>query len=265
MRIFAIDDEQAMLMDLHDAIAEAEPDAEIMDFKRPAKALEAISGGCIPDVVFSDIQMPGMDGLALAAEIKKLAPGVKIVFVTGYSQYAIEAYRRHVRGYVLKPTDAAMIREELDNLEPMQAQYRQDRLRVQCFGFFEVFWQDRPLSFARSKTKELFAYLVDREGAFCTAGEIICALWEDDTEVKDAGHYLRILSSDLTASLDAVGQRDVLLKERGRMAVNRSLIECDYYRMLDGDMQAVNAFQGDYMAQYSWAELTAGRLSFKGR
>ena len=40
-------------------------------------------------------------------------------------------------------------------------------------------------------------------------------------------------------------------------------IDCDYYRMLAGDMDAVNRFRGEYMAQYSWAELTKGELYFR--
>ena len=46
------------------------------------------------------------------------------------------------------------------------------RLRVQCFGNFEVFFGGLPLKFARSKTKELFAYLVNRRGAVCTVREL---------------------------------------------------------------------------------------------
>ena len=39
-------------------------------------------------------------------------------------------------------------------------------------------------------------------------------------------------------------------------------LNCDYYRMLKGDMDAVNAYHGEYMVQYSWAELTAAQLEF---
>ena len=42
----------------------------------------------------------------------------------------------------------------------------------------------------------------------------------------------------------------------GRIAIRMEGIDCDYYRMLAGDMDAVNAFHGEYMSQYSWAEIT---------
>ena len=43
----------------------------------------------------------------------------------------------------------------------------------------EIFVGGRPLSFKRSKSKELLAYLVDRNGATCTNGEMLAVLWED--------------------------------------------------------------------------------------
>ena len=249
---------------LHDAIAEAEPDAEISDFRLGLDAVSWIQErGIRPEVVFTDIQMPGLTGLELAERLKQLAPEAKVVFVTAYD-YAVDAYRLHAAGYIMKPVGPGRIREELDCME-LRPGPGPDRLKVRCFGYFEVFWKDRPVRFDRNKTKELLACLVDREGAFCTAGEIITTLWENPSEVKDAKHYLRVLIGDLSASLKSIGMEDVLIRKRGQWAIDRSRIDCDYYRMLQGDMDAVNAFRGQYMTQYSWAELTTGRLFFHSR
>ena len=97
MLIYAIDDEPNMLYLLHEAIAEAAPEAEILDFLLGTEALARMEkGDAIPDVVFSDIQMPGVSGLELAARMKELSPETKLVFVPGYD-YAMDAYRLHVR------------------------------------------------------------------------------------------------------------------------------------------------------------------------
>jgi two-component SAPR family response regulator len=262
MRIFAIDDEQATLDELHDAIAQAEPYAEIMDFRRAADALDAIEERHAPDVVFSDIQMPGVYGLSFAVEVKKEVPGVKVIFVTGYEQYAVEAFRRRVNGYLMKPVDAAMVREELDALGlPMQAA-DPEKLLVRCFGWFDVFWHNEPLIFARTQTKELFAYLVDREGAACTSGEIVAVLWEDLDAVKDPKAYLRALTQDLRATLASIGMEDALIRSRGQWAVRTDKLDCDYYRLKNGDPAAINAYNGEYMKQYSWAEMTLAALTF---
>ena len=55
---------------------------------------------------------------------------------------------------------------------------------------------------------------------------------------------------------------DVLIRKGNTMAIRPEKLDCDYYRMLEGDMAAVNAFRGLYMEQYSWAEITKGSLVF---
>jgi two-component SAPR family response regulator len=260
--IFAIDDETAMLAELHDAIAEAEPNAEIHDFQYAKDVLSAISEKKIlPDVVFSDIELPGMDGLSLAVQIKRTAPETKIVFVTGYSQYAVEAFRRRINGYLLKPVDAGQIREELDYL---QEYYKPnpEKLQVKCFGFFEVYWQGKALAFERKQSKELFAFLIDRN-SICAAEDIADALWEGDPDMAACKTRIRSLLHDLKNTFSSIGLNDILIRKRDRIGIETDRIECDYYRFLMGDVQAVNAFHGEYMSQYSWAEPTMGKLVFR--
>ena len=263
MLIFAIDDEPKMLRLLHQAIEEAAPDAEIIDFSLGSSAIDAIEGQKLrPEVVFSDIRMPGLDGLELAARIKRLVPEAKIVFVTGFTDYAVDAFRIHAAGYVLKPVTAQRIREELDHLF-VSAAPGQDKLQVQCFGRFEVYWHGAPLKFERRQTKELFAFLIDKAGASCTAEEISAAMWENETDIRAAKTRIRQMVSDLRKTLSSIGMDDALIRYSGQAAIRRDRVDCDYYRMLEGDMTAVNSFRGEYMTQYSWAELTEGRLFFR--
>ena len=260
MIIFAIDDENAMLSELHDSIQEASPEAEIHDFRFAADALKAITdSGIMPDIVFSDIELPGMNGLNLAVRIKQLAPMARIVFVTGYSQYAVEAYRQRINGYVLKPIDAEQIRQELDYLTQP---YRQepDKIQVRCFGYFEIYWHGKPVSFGRKQTKELFAFLVDRN-SICSSEEISDALWEGDTNIKACKTRLRGLLHDLKGTLSEMGMNNIVIRRRDAVGIDSSFLDCDYYRFLKGDIQAVNAFRGEYMKQYSWAESTLGNIT----
>ena len=106
MLIFAIDDEPKMLRLLHRAIAEAEPDAEIMDFEDDELLSDVITGqGKRPDVVFSDIELQGCSGLELAVRIKRLVPQTKIIFVTGYREYMEAAFDVQAFHYLVKPID----------------------------------------------------------------------------------------------------------------------------------------------------------------
>ena len=265
MLIFVIDDEPKMLSLLHQAIAEAVPDAEIMDFDDSEKPLSVMGErNLTPDVVFSDIELPERNGLALAVEIKKQAPETKIIFVTGFPKYAADAFRLHANGYIVKPVSADRVREELDLLKPPpSAPKEREKLRVQCFGHFEVFWHGEPVVFQRKQSKELLAFLIDREGRACTSEEIAAALWENEADMTAASSRIRRILHDLRATLREIGMEDLLIRHRRQLAVRREMLDCDYYRMLAGDMDAVNAFGGTYMIEYSWAELTTGRLQFQ--
>ena len=263
MLIFAIDDEKSALRVLHNAIAQAAPQAGIDDFSLATDALRAMEEEQKrPDVVFCDIRMPRLDGLALAARIRTASPGTKVVFVTAYSEYAYDAFQLRASGYVMKPVTAENIRVELDNIAPTLSRMP-GGLWVRCFGSFEVFWERQPLRFARRQTKELLAYLVDREGAMCTAEEIVGVLWEDEQDITAAKNRLRQLIMDLKRTLSAIGMEEILVRRNKLLAVLADQIPCDYYRMLAGDMQWVNTWCGEYMSQYSWAEMTEGRLHFR--
>lgn len=262
MRIYAIDDEPKMLRMLQDAILKAEPEAEILAFSSATNVLQSLPDpDKQPDAVFCDIEMPGMNGLTLATKIKDSAPDARIIFVTGYDQYALEAYRIHAHGYLMKPVDAAAIREELDQM-PLPPEQKPQTLYVQCFGLFEVFWNGEPLQFERRRTKELLAFLIDCRGTACTAEDIATAMWEGGIELKKAKHQIRNYVNDLRATLKRIGMEDLLIRRSGVLAIRAEQIDCDYYQMLSGDTDALNAYHGEYMSQYSWAEMTQSKLWF---
>ena len=263
MLIFVIDDEQPLLNSARRIIGEAAPDAEIVTFNDALDAINhIIEKGQKPDVVFSDIEMPGINGLELAVRLKSLSPDTRVVFVTGYLNYAVDAFKVHAQGYIMKPLSVEDVVDELAAIPPKEV-IKQDKLFVRCFGHFEVFWHGEPLIFQRKKTKEMLAFLVDREGATCTAYEIAGSLWEERMDAKKAGQNVRNLISDLKNTLTQIGMEDVLIRDRQQVAIRRDLIDCDYYNMLAGDMAWVNAYKGEYMMDYSWAELTAGKLYFR--
>ena len=271
MLIFVLDDEAYLLATEARVIEAARPDAEIRCFQRAQDAMDCILNEKLcPDAAFCDIQMPGVSGLEFAVRLREASPSTRVIFVTGYEQYAVEAYRIHAHGYVLKPLDADRVAEELSLWDaassaaaiPAPAPKR-DRLTARCFGQFEAFWNGIPLSFDRRKTKELLAFLIDKEGASCTAEEISASLWEDEWDLKLTKNRIRVLVSDLKTALERIGMGELLIRRSGCLAIRRNLLDCDYYRMLEGDVDALNSFDGQYMQQYPWAELTSGRLYFR--
>ena len=266
MLIFALDDEALLLETLRRTIEQAEPGAEVYTFDRASKALSAIrEDGLRPDVAFLDIEMPGMTGIALAKRIKDLSGKTNIIFVTGFSHYAAEAMTLYPSGYVMKPVTAERIRRELDNLRYPVTPRQEKRLQFRCFGNFEVFHENEPLHFKRSKTKELLAYLTDRQGAMCTMGELIGVLWEDRPSTPSLRSNMRGIIHDLRSVLEEIEAGDVVIRQRNAIALNVEKVDCDYYNYLRYDPVAVNMYYGEYMMQYSWAEMTTAALDSASR
>jgi two-component SAPR family response regulator len=123
-----------------------------------------------------------------------------------------------------------------------------------------VFAKDEPLQFKRSKTKELFAFLVDRNGAGMTAKQICAVLFPDDTDDSKNVAYLRQLVLDLKNTLKMVGAESVLCHDTPCYRVDTNLLKCDYFNHIETGKPE---FYGEYMTQYSWAEETCAMLQFK--
>ena len=262
MLIFAIDDEEPILEETKKVIEKAAPNAEILTFGRAAAALEAIKSGQRPDMVFADIEMPGISGLDFAVKAKELSPSTRIVFITGYEEYAIEAFRIKAQGYLLKPVTVEDVKRELEYHPPAEKPPVQDKLVVKCFGHFDVYWHGEPVIFQRKQSKEILAYLIDREGAACTPGEIALALWQDGGDTQAEQNRIRVIINDLKNTLKSIGMEQVLIREHREIAIRRDLVDCDYYRLLEGDMEALNEYRGQYMAEYSWAEMKNTTIHF---
>ena len=255
MIAMTVDDERPMLAALTAAVSASPDISSVTEFTTCSAALEWAENNPV-DVAFLDISMRGMGGLKLAEKIVELHPDCRIIFCTGYTQYALDAIQLHVSGYLLKPITAEAVQKELDYIKGRKA--KEKLLSVQCFGSFEVMAQGKPLNFKRSKSKELLAVLIDRRGAGITAKEICAVMWPEDGNDSKNINYLYQLFSDLRHALELAGAGDILLQNGYAYAVDVERIDCDYYSYLDTGRPE---FHGEYMLQYSWAEGTAGFLS----
>ena len=253
MIAIAVDDEPLMLGALVKAISASPDITNVIKFSGCQDALDFIKDNSV-DVAFLDINMRGMGGLVLAEKILNLCPTCKIVFCTGYEEYALSAFKMHASGYLMKPISAEDVQIEIDNIKGMRQ--RDKLLTVKCFGNFEIYANGEKLNFKRSKTKELFAFLIDRNGASVTAAEIGATLWENSDEQKNQ-NYIHQLFRDLRQALESVGADSVFLRNNYTYSIVPERIECDYFSY---QKTGSPKFSGEYMSQYSWAEETCGLL-----
>lgn len=258
MTIVAVDDEKLAMEGLVTAIEKAVPDTKVFGFRNAENVLSFIEENSC-NIAFLDIEMRKMNGIELAKRLKLKQPDINIIFTTGYSEYTVDAFALHASGYVMKPITSEKISREIADLRHPVEHLPSKRIRVQTFGNFEVFADELPMQLQYNKSRELLAYLVDRHGALCTNNEIMAVLWED--EVRSS--YLKNLRSDLFAALSKVDSEDIIVKQRGKLGIVPEKIDCDYFDWLNGDAKAINAYKGEYMSQYSWAEMTMGNIISK--
>ena len=196
--------------------------------------------------------------MKLAEALMELQPQCKIIFCTGYEEYAVSAFQLHVSGYLLKPITAEAVQKEIDHIKGIRS--TEKLLTIQCFGNFEVLYQGESLSFRRQKTKELLAVLVDRNGAGMTAKQICAVLFPNHTDDTKNAAYLRQLILDLKNTLKAIHAERILQHTTPYYRIDTNLIRCDYFSFLAFGKPK---FYGEYMTQYSWAEETCAMLLHK--
>ena len=247
MKILLVDDEQLQLTRLESEAKKAIQDAEFLVFKNPLEALKVCRDLQI-DIAFLDIEMPGINGIQLAKELKKKNPLVNIIFVTAYDNYAVDAYKLHASGYLSKPVKAERIKGEIEALRYPIEMHGDKKIQVKCFGNFEVFYNGEPLRFSYKKSKEVFAYLVDREGSAININELNAVLWEEDHP-----SYLRNLIADIQSTLKDIDANDVFIKRHNECYIDPTKLDCDAYEYKKGNPDAIRMYRGEYMIQYSWA------------
>lgn len=103
-KIWIVDDDKSIRWVLEKALQKT--DAEIQSFSNPDEALKRLQHE-EPDVIISDIRMPGMDGITLLEKIKHQSPNVPVIIMTAYSdlERAVSAFQGGAFEYLSKPFD----------------------------------------------------------------------------------------------------------------------------------------------------------------
>jgi two-component system response regulator LytT len=127
IRVLVAEDEPASRRLLVGYLREM-PGVEVVgEASHGAEALD-LTGRLHPDALFLDIEMPGLKGTELAAALVGQSP--RIVFVTAYPQYAVEAFRLGAAHYLLKPVTRVDVAQALARLFPLEASARPEWLRI---------------------------------------------------------------------------------------------------------------------------------------
>jgi two-component SAPR family response regulator len=256
-----VDDEKLILDDTVSKCREMPQIREVEGFTRPAEALAWLEQNAV-DLVLLDIDMPGMNGLEMAATIKEKWPEISICFLTGYSKYAVDAFSVRATGYLLKPVSKKRLEEEV-SYALSEKKRLTGHIVVQTFGNFDLWVDGKLVGFRMAKCKEILAYLIDKHGTSVTRAEISAMLWEDRLYNRKLQKQLDVYIRSLRETLRDYNIEEIFEMQKGSLRIRPEQITCDAYLFFDGDSEIVNSYRGEYMSAYSWASMTESLMYWK--
>ena len=245
LRVFVVDDEAPARRKLLRFLA-ADPEVEVVG--EAANGREAVPGiqRTHPDLLLLDVQMPDFDGFEVVKQLA--APLPRIVFVTAFDQYAIQAFDVHAFGYLLKPFDRPRFQKVLDDAK--------EQVRAQNSSSSNSELALRRLLADVERSRRLPSRLVVEQGErtfFLAPSEVD---W-----VESERNYLLVHAGDKTytirGTLDAMEER---LDRAEFVRINRSAIV-----RLDAVRELQKWFHGEYKvilkagASLTWTRRYLGR------
>lgn len=137
MRIYITEDEPLAAQKLQLFLQKlGEHTEDITLFDNGEKLLDALQKEPFPDLLFLDIQMPGLTGLEVLGRLQEDATQLKVIITSAYDQYAIDGFNFGVTDYLLKPYTLDRLRQALAKVRPepvinIRCEGRTERIRVQ--------------------------------------------------------------------------------------------------------------------------------------
>lgn len=257
MRILVVDSNADNAQALKQVLCTAFPNA-VIDVETDEQEACYLAERVEYSAVLTETNRIDFNGLCFARSVHERSPQTRVIFVTNDPSFAVPAFKTRAVGYLLAPLTQESIREEFVDLGIFGGENH--KVEAKTFGNFELFCDGKIIQFSRAKSKELLAYLIDKNGTTATGSELIVNLWEDKDVDRTTRSMLHNLVSDIKKTLLSYGISDVFETKRNAFRIKKERFICDYFDLLEGKKDAVRKFKGEYMSAYYWAEFTIGRL-----
>lgn len=217
--------------------------------------LSTLCGGQNVDLIIFDVSCLGIRSLRCGEELRRQLPEATILYVTDAVNYpaVMEAIRSQRAAYVIKPLTPDDLEYAIETAQ-LLCKKREKRCFARTFGHFDLFVDEKPVIFKSAKAKELLALLIDRRGGIVTSEQAIGILWEYRSNDEASISLYSKVGKALASALADVGMEDLIITARGMKSINIEELDCDFYRLMNGDESVKKDYFGLYMADYSWAE-----------
>lgn len=184
-----------------------------------------------PDIAFLDIELPEMQGLELANIIMEENPSIQIVFVTAYSEYAVEAFELDASDYLVKPVKMNRLKKTIDRLQQRVKDFDTAPAReihIGCFGNFSINIDGKEVDIAwrTKKVRELLVYLACSEGKFVSKEKVSEDLWPEMDPKKSKSNF-NITLHHLKKQSEQSGLPILVETIRGRIRLNTDMVTLD--------------------------------------
>lgn len=262
MRVICVDDEIASLKMIKEMLIRLTVIEECEIFTNAYDSLAYIKDHKV-DMAFLDIEMPNINGIDLAKLIHLQNEATKIIFVTAFDTFALDAYKVDAIGYLLKPYTERELWKEVNKARNLMTVDDTKRIEIRTFGTFDIFFDGKVIAFSWPKTKELLAILVDKQGGYVTTKEIIEILFKDQEVTDSVKSYYRQLRVNIKEVLTSYGINNLIILTKNGCAIDSSRVYCDFYELLKGNEKEIKKFKGKYMPNYPWAQETINIINDK--
>ena len=113
--VLLVDDKPIILEGGIPTLRQAMPGANVVGFSDPADVLAYFKQNPVA-LVFLDIELGRISGIDLCRELLRISPRTNVIYLTGYPEYALNAWETGASGFLLKPLDVEEVRRELSRL-----------------------------------------------------------------------------------------------------------------------------------------------------
>lgn len=286
MRIVLLDDESLALKYLEHQLQQIAKVEVVGAYTDPHAFMtymtrEAKEG---PDVVFLDIHLPEVSGVELAEQLLQVRPGMNIVFVTAYDDYAIKAFELNALDYVMKPVSAERLRKTLERIQERNQELRPgtnasgETVRMQLFQQVLIESgpnQWTPLRWRTSRAQELFLYLLQYRTQPVRKSVLVELLWPD-YEPDRAYAQLYTAVYHIRKTLEPFGECFTIVNATDSyiLHIEHVTLDVEEWEQRTQQLDAVTGetigayerimpmYKGEYLQEYEywWAESERHRL-----
>ena len=185
MNILIADDHQFIIEDLIFELGEIMPEAKCFGTTDPSEVPKLFDKYHF-EIIFMDIEMPGINGIDLARQILSKAPRTNIIYITGFTQYARECYTTYASAFLEKPISTEMLKDALDNLRFPLSEISDDIIEDLYSGKAIIGQKIQKAREDRGLTRQELATAMN------VAGQTVYR-WESGDRMPDIATFLRIM------------------------------------------------------------------------